>query len=146
MTTVDLARVLEDPAAGPEVVRGREGRVARRRLDALDALGEAPRQLLAPRRPPALAEGEADGDRHEHERHRRGGYPPGVAADMILSGESVDAEAAGRWGLVDRVVSRDEFEAAVEAEIERLLDADPASATARRRAMVSGAPRAGLPA
>ncbi len=63
--------------------------------------------------------------------------PPGVAAHMILSGEPVDSAAASRWGLVHRVVPDADLDTAVEAEIARLLAADPQEATARRRAMAA---------
>jgi enoyl-CoA hydratase/carnithine racemase len=61
--------------------------------------------------------------------------PPGVAAQMILTGEPVEAEAALGWGLVDRVVPAAELEAAVEEAVERALE-DPAGVRARRRGMV----------
>lgn len=48
--------------------------------------------------------------------------PPGVAAGMILSGEPIDAASAARWGLVDRVVSLSELDAAVEAVAGEALD------------------------
>lgn len=57
--------------------------------------------------------------------------PPGVAAHMVLSGEPVDATAALRWGLVDRVVPEDQLDATVGEEIERLL-ALPTGANAGR--------------
>jgi len=55
--------------------------------------------------------------------------PAGVAAHLILSGEPIGAEAALRWGLVDRVVPQAELDTAMNEEIERLL------------ALPAGAPR-----
>jgi enoyl-CoA hydratase/carnithine racemase len=55
--------------------------------------------------------------------------PAGVAAHLILSGEPVDAEAALRWGLVDRIVPAEALDSAVDEEIERL------------RALPAGTPR-----
>jgi len=63
--------------------------------------------------------------------------PPGVAAHLILSGEPVDSATASRWGLVHRVVPDTDLDAAVETGIVRLLAADPAEFTARRRAMAA---------
>ena len=51
--------------------------------------------------------------------------PAGVAAHLILSGEPVGAEAALRWGLVDRVVPEPALDAAVDEEVERLLALAP---------------------
>lgn len=61
--------------------------------------------------------------------------PPGVAAQMILSGEPIDAEAALRWGIVDRVVPPGDLDAAVEEAVERALR-DPAGSRARRLALL----------
>lgn len=63
--------------------------------------------------------------------------PPGVAAHMILSGESIDAATALRWGLVQRMAPGGELDAAVAAELARLLALGPGEATARRRAMAA---------
>lgn len=59
--------------------------------------------------------------------------PPGMAAQMILSGEPIDAEAAVSWKLVDRAVDASALDAAVEEEITRLLSMPSAAASARRR-------------
>jgi enoyl-CoA hydratase/carnithine racemase len=40
--------------------------------------------------------------------------PPGVARHMILSGDPIDAQEAYRWKLVQRVVPRDQLDAAVD--------------------------------
>ena len=47
--------------------------------------------------------------------------PPGAAADLILTGEAVGTEEALRWGLITKKVPAGELDAAVEAEVERLL-------------------------
>ena len=47
--------------------------------------------------------------------------PPGVAADMILTGQPIDTTAALRHGLVDRVVPLPDLDAAIDAEISRML-------------------------
>ena len=47
--------------------------------------------------------------------------PPGVAAQMILTGEPIDTAAALRWGLVSEVVPSNALDAAIEAEILRAL-------------------------
>ena len=39
--------------------------------------------------------------------------PPGVALDLVCSGEELSVDQALRWGLVNRVVSRDRLEPAV---------------------------------
>ena len=49
--------------------------------------------------------------------------PPGVAAQMILSGEPIGADAALRWGLVDEVAEAG-LEITVERVVERLLTAN----------------------
>ncbi|MCK9517739.1 MAG: enoyl-CoA hydratase/isomerase family protein [Dehalococcoidia bacterium] len=62
--------------------------------------------------------------------------PSGVAADLIISGEPIGTVEAERWGLVQQVVPAEQLDAAVDAEIERLLALPGDEATARRRAMV----------
>ena len=47
--------------------------------------------------------------------------PPGAAADLILTGEPVGTEEALRWGLITKAVPAGELDAAVEAEVERVL-------------------------
>lgn len=61
--------------------------------------------------------------------------PPGVAAHMILTGEPVDAEAALRWGLVDRIATPEALAAALEDEVTAVLAADPRDVMSRRVAM-----------
>jgi len=62
--------------------------------------------------------------------------PPGVAAGMILSGEPIDAASAARWGLVDRVVSLSELDAAVEAVAGEALDSGAERLRQRRMTML----------
>lgn len=62
--------------------------------------------------------------------------PPGVAAGMILSGEPIDAASAARWGLVDRVVSLSELDAAVEAVAGEALDNGAERLRQRRMTML----------
>ncbi|MEO9255233.1 MAG: enoyl-CoA hydratase/isomerase family protein, partial [Tepidiformaceae bacterium] len=59
--------------------------------------------------------------------------PPGVAAQIILSGEPIDARAAVRWKLVDRAVGASALDAALDEEITRLLSMPPEVASGRRR-------------
>ena len=47
--------------------------------------------------------------------------PPGIAADLILTGEPIDHVAALRWGLVSRVVAPEALDAAVEETVADLL-------------------------
>jgi enoyl-CoA hydratase/carnithine racemase len=65
--------------------------------------------------------------------------PPSVAAHMILSGESIDAPAALRWGLVDEVVTRDELDAAVERRIEAAIGKTSPATSVRRRWLTGAA-------
>jgi enoyl-CoA hydratase/carnithine racemase len=58
--------------------------------------------------------------------------PPGVAAQMILSGEPLGTEEALRWGLVDRAVPLDALDAAVDEAVEKLL-ANPDDRRLRKR-------------
>jgi enoyl-CoA hydratase/carnithine racemase len=58
--------------------------------------------------------------------------PPGVAAHLILTGEPIDAVAAARWGLVDRVVPAAALDAEVDVFIDGLL-AQGAPERLRRR-------------
>jgi enoyl-CoA hydratase/carnithine racemase len=57
--------------------------------------------------------------------------PPGVAAQLILSGEPIGADAALRWGIVDDVVAPDALDAAITAAVARAL-VDPAGVRQRR--------------
>jgi enoyl-CoA hydratase/carnithine racemase len=70
--------------------------------------------------------------------------PPGVAAHLILSGEPIGAEAALRWGIVDRVVPPSELDAAIAAAVDEMSAAGWRAATARRRRMLEPRARAQL--
>jgi enoyl-CoA hydratase/carnithine racemase len=50
--------------------------------------------------------------------------PPGVAAQLVLSGEPIGTEAALRWGLVGAVEPEADLDSAVQALVQRIL-ADP---------------------
>lgn len=66
--------------------------------------------------------------------------PPGVAAQMILSGEPIGTEEALRWGLIDELADGG-LEAAVERAVGRLLapaGADAARARRRSRLPLGG--------
>ncbi|MCH8813950.1 MAG: enoyl-CoA hydratase/isomerase family protein [Chloroflexi bacterium] len=54
--------------------------------------------------------------------------PPGIAMQMILTGDPIDAEAALRHGLVQRVVPRDQLYEEAEALTRRGLERRPAEA------------------
>jgi enoyl-CoA hydratase/carnithine racemase len=58
--------------------------------------------------------------------------PPGIAAQMILSGEPIGTEEALRWGLVDRVAPLDALDAAVDEAVEKFL-ANPDDLRLRKR-------------
>lgn len=57
--------------------------------------------------------------------------PPGAAVHMILSGEPIDASAALRWRLVNRVVPAELLAASVETEAVRLLALPPSAPRGR---------------
>jgi len=59
--------------------------------------------------------------------------PPGVAAQLILTGEPIDTAAAVRWRLVDEVVPESRLDATVEAHVTRLLERSDARPAGRIR-------------
>ena len=61
---------------------------------------------------------------------------PGRAAEMLLTGESVGAEQALSWGLVNRVVPADELGAATEALVGRILACAPPALRLQKELMV----------
>ncbi|MEO8539272.1 MAG: enoyl-CoA hydratase/isomerase family protein [bacterium] len=63
--------------------------------------------------------------------------PPGAAASLILTGESLDTTAARRWGLIDSVVPEQSLHAAVEATISRALTDGTGDLRARRLRMLT---------
>ena len=64
--------------------------------------------------------------------------PPGVAMQMILSGDSISAEEAYRLRLVHRVVPRDELGAAAGAWAQTLAERDPRALAFAKEAVVRG--------
>ena len=64
--------------------------------------------------------------------------PPGMAMQMILSGDPIDAEEAYRLRLVHRVVARDELDAAAGAWAQTLAERDPRALAFAKEAVVRG--------
>jgi enoyl-CoA hydratase len=64
--------------------------------------------------------------------------PPGVAADMILTGEPIDTDSALLWQLISECVPAEELDAAAERQLLELLDGgDESAMTPRLRMMAS---------
>lgn len=61
---------------------------------------------------------------------------PGRAAEMLLTGEPVDAAQALGWGLVNRVVPSAELDAAVVAMVDRVLACAPAAVRLQKELML----------
>ena len=61
---------------------------------------------------------------------------PGRAAEMLLTGASVSAADALAWGLVNRVVERDELEAAVEEMVQAILACAPTAVRLQKQLIV----------
>jgi enoyl-CoA hydratase/carnithine racemase len=64
--------------------------------------------------------------------------PPGVAMQMILSGDPIDAATAYRHGLVQRVVARDRLYAEAEGLARAIAERPEAAVTLAKRAIVDG--------
>ena len=64
--------------------------------------------------------------------------PPGVAMQMILSGDPISAAEAYRLRLVHRVVPRDELDAAADAWARALAERDPRALAFAKEAVVRG--------
>ncbi len=64
--------------------------------------------------------------------------PPGVAMHMILTGDPIDAQAALRHGLVQRVVPRQRLYQEAEALARMLMSRGPLSLRLAKRAVVDG--------
>lgn len=62
--------------------------------------------------------------------------PPAVAANMILTGEPIDADSALRWGIIDDLVGPDVLESAVEARVTRALAEGTGPQRSRRMSML----------
>jgi enoyl-CoA hydratase/carnithine racemase len=65
--------------------------------------------------------------------------PPGVAMQMILTGDPIDAQTALRYGLVQRVVPRARLYAEAEALARRILEQPPEAVRLAKRAILEGA-------
>lgn len=65
--------------------------------------------------------------------------PPGVAREMVLSGEPIGAARALAVKLVNRVVAPSELESTVTSLARRLAELPPAAAGAAKEAMLRGA-------
>jgi enoyl-CoA hydratase/carnithine racemase len=65
--------------------------------------------------------------------------PPGVAREMILSGEAIDAQRALRMGLVNRVVPKARLRDETDAIAKKLAALPPAAVAAVKEAMLRGA-------
>jgi len=61
---------------------------------------------------------------------------PGRAAEMLLTGESVAAEQALEWGLVNRVASPDKLEAVTAELVEKILACAPPAIRLQKELMV----------
>jgi enoyl-CoA hydratase/carnithine racemase len=64
--------------------------------------------------------------------------PPGVARQMILTGDSIDAAMAYRYGLVQRVVPRERLYAEAEALAGQILSHPAGAVKLAKRAVVEG--------
>ena len=61
---------------------------------------------------------------------------PGRAAEMLLTGESVSAEQAFEWGLVNRVAPADKLEAVTEELAQRILACAPSAIRLQKELIV----------
>jgi enoyl-CoA hydratase/carnithine racemase len=61
---------------------------------------------------------------------------PGRAAEMLLTGESIDAGQAQAWGLVNRVAAVPELDAAVDAMVDKVLACGPAAIRLQKELML----------
>ena len=64
--------------------------------------------------------------------------PPGVAMQMVLTGDPIDAATAYRYGLVQRVVPREQLYTEAEALARKVLSQPPDAVRLAKRAMVEG--------
>jgi enoyl-CoA hydratase/carnithine racemase len=64
--------------------------------------------------------------------------PPGIATQMVLTGDPIDAQTAHRYGLVQRVVPRDRLYPETEALARKLLAQPQAVVRLAKRAVVDG--------
>jgi enoyl-CoA hydratase/carnithine racemase len=61
---------------------------------------------------------------------------PGRAAELLLCGESIGAEQALAWGLVNRAVAPGELEAAVQAMVDKILAGAPSAIRLQKELMI----------
>jgi enoyl-CoA hydratase/3-hydroxyacyl-CoA dehydrogenase len=64
---------------------------------------------------------------------------PGRAKELVYRGHQIDAETAAQWGLVNRAVPVDEFEAEMSAVVEDIAEGPPAGLRAAKRVLDTGA-------
>jgi len=64
--------------------------------------------------------------------------PPGIAMQMVLTGDPIDAQTAYRYGLVQRVVPRERLYAEGESLAQRVLSQSPEAVRLAKRAIVEG--------
>lgn len=65
--------------------------------------------------------------------------PPGIARQMILTGDPIDAQTAYRYGLVQRLVPRDRLYAEAEALARKIIARPPHLVALAKRAVNEGA-------
>ena len=65
--------------------------------------------------------------------------PVGVAMDMVLTAERIDAQAALRWGLISRLVPADQLMPTAQKMAETICTRGPLAVRAAKEAMVRGA-------
>jgi enoyl-CoA hydratase/carnithine racemase len=61
---------------------------------------------------------------------------PGRAAEMLLTGESIDAGEAQAWGLVNRVAPPESLDAEVQAMVDKILACGPAAVRLQKELML----------
>jgi enoyl-CoA hydratase/carnithine racemase len=78
---------------------------------------------------------------------------PGRAAELLLTGDTIGAEQALAWGLVNQVVERPRLDGAVNDLVERLLAAGPDAVRLQKELIIrwrqtdlTGAVRVGIDA
>jgi enoyl-CoA hydratase/carnithine racemase len=64
--------------------------------------------------------------------------PPGIAMEVILTGDTIDAGTAFHYGLIQKVVPRARLYAEAEALAGRILRAGPQAVRLAKRAVVEG--------